>query len=137
MRIRLFEMGLKNGLVPLTMIHPTSMCSTTTVIGRGTHLLSGIIVNVAARIGQNLIVNSGEIIEHDCEIADHGHIAAEARLASTVKTGLGVHIGAGATAREGIQIGERSIAGAVVVKEVPPLTLVVGVPARPIKKFSL
>jgi UDP-perosamine 4-acetyltransferase len=51
-----------------------------------------------------------------------------------VRVGAGAHIGAGATVRQGIAIGEQAIvgAGAVVVKDVPPNTVVVGVPARPI-----
>jgi acetyltransferase-like isoleucine patch superfamily enzyme len=43
-------------------------------------------------------------------------------------------VGIGATIREGIEIGEEAVvaAGAVVVKDVTPRTVVAGVPARPL-----
>lgn len=51
----------------------------------------------------------------------------------------GVWIGAGAIILPGITIGEYSVvaAGAVVTKDVPPYTLVAGVPAKAMKKLVL
>jgi acetyltransferase-like isoleucine patch superfamily enzyme len=48
-------------------------------------------------------------------------------------------IGAGAIILPNITIGRAAVvaAGAVVTKDVPPCTVVAGVPARPIKRFSL
>jgi len=63
------------------------------------------VVNAGARLGVAVIVNSGAIVEHDCIIGDHAHIATGARLASTVDVGALAHIGAGATIRQTITIG--------------------------------
>ena len=51
----------------------------------------------------------------------------------------GAWIGAGAIIQPNITIGRSAIvgSGAVVTKDVPPYTVVVGVPARPIKRFSI
>ena len=59
------------------------------------------------------------------------HIATGARLAGAVRVETGAHIGAGATVIECIRIGEGAIvgAGAVAIKDVPPYTVVAGVPA--------
>lgn len=48
-------------------------------------------------------------------------------------------IGAGSIILPGVTIGEGSVvgAGAVVTKDVPPYTVVVGVPARPIQRIDL
>jgi maltose O-acetyltransferase len=48
-------------------------------------------------------------------------------------------IGAGAIIMPGITVGEGAVvgAGAVVTKDVPPYTVVAGVPARPIKRIDL
>lgn len=56
-------------------------------------------------------------------------------LPITIKTGA--WIGAGAIILQGVIIGEFSIvaAGAVVIKDVPPYTIVGGVPARVIKEI--
>jgi acetyltransferase EpsM len=56
-------------------------------------------------------------------------------LASTVTVGTGAHIGCGAAVRQLISVGEGATvgAGAVVINDVPPRTLAVGLPARPTK----
>ncbi|MCL4552163.1 MAG: acetyltransferase [Candidatus Marsarchaeota archaeon] len=128
----LFERGISMGLEPLTIKHPASICSRWAEIGPGCQLLPGSIVNPGAVLGRNVIVNSGAIVEHDCKIGDHVHVASGAVLASTVTVGAGAHIGCGAAIRQLISVGEGATvgAGAVVVEDVPPHTLVVGVPAR-------
>jgi sugar O-acyltransferase (sialic acid O-acetyltransferase NeuD family) len=135
-RRRLFERAGAAGLEPLTLVHPSCLLSPRVVVGEGSQLLPGSIVNASASIGRNVIVNSGAIVEHDCVIGDHAHIATGAVLASTVTVGEGAHIGAGAVVRQGIAIGAGAVvgAGAAVVRDVPANSTVVGVPAVPIER---
>src|SRR3989338_6725237 len=134
-RRRLFELGLAHGLIPLTVRHPSAVCSPSATIGRGSVFNPAAVVNAGAVIGVNVILNTGAIVEHDCVIGDHVHIATGAKLAGTVCVGAAAHIGAGATVRQCLTVGEGAIvgAGAVVVKDVEPWTVVVGVPARVLK----
>ena len=134
-RRELFELAVSFGLVPLTVVHPSAICSSAAVIEPGAQLLPGSIVNAGARIGVNAIVNSGAVVEHDCVIGDHAHIATGARLGGNVTVGAGALVGIGATVRQGIRIGPRAMvgAGAVVVKDVPADTVVVGVPAHSLR----
>ena len=138
-RRRLFELGLARGLKPITVEHPSAVCSPWASIGAGTVVLPMAVVNAGVSLGDNVIINTGAIVEHDCVVGDHAHVATGSQLCSTVSVGAGAHIGAGATVRQGISIGEGAIvgAGAVVVKDVEPWTVVVGVPARPISHKGL
>ncbi len=134
-RQRLFELGIKQGLIPLTVSHPTAVCSPWAKVGEGSVLFPKAVVNAGAILGRNVIVNTGAIVEHDCTLGDHVHVATGAQLASTVRVGDLAHIGAGATVRQCLSIGEGAIvgAGAAVVENVEPWTVVAGVPARILK----
>ena len=131
-RHQLFDVALKHGLTPLTIFHPTAVCSSWAKIGAGSVIFPNAVVNAGAALGVNVIVNTGAIIEHDCVIGDHAHVATGAHLASTVQIGTSAHIGVGATVRQFISIGEGAVvgAGAVVIHDVSPWTVVVGVPAH-------
>ena len=139
LRQRLFELSLSCNLKPLTVIHPTATCSQWAKIGLGSQLFPGSVVNAGVTLGANVIVNSGAIIEHDCQLDDHVHVATGARLCSTVCISSGVHVGAGATVKQFVTVGEGAVvgAGAVVLKDVAAFKVVVGVPAcflRDVKK---
>jgi len=137
-RQRLFELALQHGMKPIDAVHPQAIISPSAEIGEGVTVMAGAVINACARLGVNVIVNTGAIVEHDCVIGDHVHIATSAQLASTVQVGTGAHIGAGATIRQCTAIGEGAIvgAGAVVVKDIPPYAVAVGVPARPVRELN-
>ena len=134
LRIHLFDLGLTNGLLPLTVVHPTAYCSPRAQVEEGAQLLPACVINAGAQIGKNVIVNSGAIVEHDCQIGAHAHIATGAHLSGGVIVEEGAHVGAGATVLQGRRIGRRAIvgAGALVNKDVKTNSTVVGNPARPL-----
>lgn len=134
-RKRLFNKGCKAGFEPLTALHPTGKISGSAHIENGTALMAGAIVNVDSKIGKNCVINSGAIVEHDCHIADHVYLSSGVCLSSTVKINCGAFLGIGATIKQTVQIGAWSIigAGSVVLDDVPPKTIVAGVPAKIIK----
>jgi UDP-perosamine 4-acetyltransferase len=83
-----------------------------------------------------VVVNTGSIIEHDCVIGDHAFISPGVRMGGAVEVGEGAHIGIGATLIQNIRVGKNAVigAGAVVLEDVPAGTVVVGVPARFLRK---
>jgi UDP-perosamine 4-acetyltransferase len=137
-RRRLFHLGLSFGLKPLTLVHPAAVCSQRAVLGAGSQCLAGSIINAEASLGVNVLVNTGALVEHDCVLGDHVHVASGAQLAGGVRVGPCAHVGAGATLRQGITVGEGAVVGlgAAVVKDVPPYTVVAGVPARPLRQLA-
>ncbi len=90
------------------------------------------IINAHAQIGAGVIVNSGSIIEHDCNIGDFSHIAPSATLCGNVHIGDCTHIGAKSVVIEGKNIGKHCFigAGSVVVSNIPSYKKVVGNPAK-------
>jgi len=135
-RKRLFELALYHGLKPIRIVHPSACISDFSAINVGTTVMANAVVNAGTEIGKNAIINTGSIIEHDCVICDHVHVATGARLASSCRVEAGAHIGVGATVLQSTTIGENAIigAGAVVIDDVPPETVVIGIPARPLNQ---
>lgn len=135
-RAKLFRKALDLRLKPLTVIHPSASVSGHATIGEGSVALAQSAVSAGVRIGRNVIVNTGAIVEHDSTVADHVHLCPGSRLSGGVAVAEGAFVGAGAVVREGVSIGAWSIigAGAVVLSDVPDGATVVGVPARILKR---
>lgn len=114
------------------VVHTSAIIGSFIVIGAGTQVQGGVIVNAVATIGRGVILNTGCIVEHECVVGDFAHIAPGAVLAGNVRVGAGAFIGANATVIQGVTIGENAIvgAGAVVLRDVPPGCTVVGNPAK-------
>lgn len=136
LRRRLFDRAVQLGLRAAVLRHPASVVAGSAVLGAGCQVLASAVVNACAEIGENVILNTGSIVEHDCWVGADSHIAPRACLAGGVRIGRQVHIGVGATICENLQIGDRAIvgAGAVVIRDVPPEAVVAGVPAKAIRR---
>jgi UDP-perosamine 4-acetyltransferase len=137
-RRRLHALARSHGFDLVSAFHPSSVVSASATIGPGATILAGAVINAGALLGENVIINTGAIVEHDCSVGDHAHVSTGARLASSVEVADGVHVGAGATVIQGIRIGTGAVvgAGAVVIRDVEPGTIVVGVPAQPLRKVE-
>ena len=94
-------------------------------------------------IGEATNVQDGSILHvddnHPCLIADHAHVGHHANLHGC-RVERGAMIGIGAIVLSGSRIGAGAIvgAGSVVLEgmKVPPRTLVVGAPARIVRKVT-
>lgn len=87
--------------------------------------------------GADVRIEDGAVIAPGVTIFGAGQDAADLDLsdvAAPVVIGRGAYIGGNSTIRYGVRVGEGSVvaAGAVVVHDVEPWTIVGGVPARPI-----
>ena len=134
-RKMLFQEAVRLGLKPLSVLHQTAIISKHARIRPGVCVMAGAVVNPGARIGADVCVNTAAVIEHDCLLGTHCFIGPGVRLGGAVVVGPSAFVGIGATVRHAIRIGSGALvgAGAVVVKDVLPKQLVVGVPARPLK----
>ncbi len=115
-RERAFAAAKKVGASLPVIVSPNAYCSRQADIGAGTMVMHGAVVNSACRVGENCIVNSMALLEHDVAIGDHTHIATGARVNGGVKIGPRCFIGSGAVLHNDIEIDEGAIipAGTVV-----------------------
>ncbi|MGC3972601.1 MAG: NeuD/PglB/VioB family sugar acetyltransferase [Pirellulales bacterium] len=136
-RQKVYQRALALGGIPLGVLHPSVYVSPSARLGQGVQLLPKTIIHTQASLGDSVIVNTAAVVEHDCVVGSHVHIATGAVLAGGVTIGNGAHIGVGAVVRQGLEIGPGAVvgAGAAVVKDVPPRTVVAGVPARVLREL--
>ena len=99
-----FERYVTSGYDFPTLVHPTAWAARGVMIGAGTQVMAGAILQPDSEIGRNVIINSGALIEHHCRIEDHVHIAPGAILCRKVTVGTGAVVGAGAVILQGGEI---------------------------------
>ncbi|WP_181151497.1 acetyltransferase [Sphingobacterium gobiense] len=131
-RRRITEHVIENGGRFTNIIHPSSWVSDTVIFGAGVFVNAHASVNALASIGDQCILNTGSVVEHECTIGRFAHIAPGAVLAGNVSVGNGTFIGANAVVKQGVRIGENAIvgAGAVVIQDVEDGQVVFGNPAK-------
>ena len=131
-RALIMNMMIKYGFTPESLIHPSSLLSSSACLGNYLQILPGSVIGPEVIIGHHVIVNSASVICHGCIIGDLSHIGPAASLAGEVEVGTNVFIGTNATILPRLKIGADSIigAGAVVTRDVPAGAVVAGNPAR-------
>jgi sugar O-acyltransferase (sialic acid O-acetyltransferase NeuD family) len=120
----------------VTLIHPLAAVSRRTAIGHGSCIGPGCAVAAQVEIGAHAWLGSRAVIGHECVLGAGVTIAPSATLAGGVTLGAQAYVGSGALLRPGITVGAGALVGmgAVVLRDVPPGTVVVGNPARPLER---
>lgn len=116
------------------IIHPSSFVSDLATINEQVLVCASATINPLAKIGLGSIINTGSIIEHECEIGEFSHVAPNATLCGNVYVGKNTLVGANTTILPNIKIGQNVIigSGSVVTKDIPSNTKVIGIPAKSI-----
>lgn len=135
-RLKLQDEIISLGFNVLTVWHKTSYIAKGVAIDKGSQILANVIICVDTHVGKACIVNTGAQIDHDCFIDDGVHIMPGAILTGCVKVNKFATIGSGAIVLPKITIGEGAVigAGAVVTKDVDPYMVMVGMPAKAMKR---
>jgi sugar O-acyltransferase (sialic acid O-acetyltransferase NeuD family) len=108
-----------------------SIISKKSIIGCGTIVMHGAILQADTSVGENCIINDRVLIEHGSIIGNHCHISTGVIINGEVRIGNGVFIGSGSVLRNGITIGDNCVIGmgSVVTKSISHGLTVFGNPA--------
>ena len=119
----------------VSVVHPAARISAHSPVGEGSVVFANAVINACAIVGAGVILNTGAVVEHDCMIGDFAHISPNAVLAGGVTLNEQSWVGACASVRQLLEIGEAAVVGmgAVVTKNVPPRSVVAGNPAKILK----
>lgn len=138
-RAKIFGDLVSMGIVLAIARHPKAIIAPDVCIGPGTMICAGVVVNPSANIGSNVILNTGSTIDHHNIIENHVHIGPGVHLGGEVHIGTGSLIGIGATVMPGRHVGSGCTvgAGALVNKDIPDKSTVIGVPGRIVKTMRI
>jgi len=145
------EADRRNSAVPLldvknipARIEPGAIIRDRVEIGDRAVIMMGAIINIGAVIGEGTMIDMGAVLGGRATVGRNCHVGAGAVLAGVIEPASAtpviveddVLIGANAVVIEGCRIGKGAVvaAGAVVVGDVEPGTVVAGCPARVIKR---
>ncbi|MDE7094915.1 MAG: 2,3,4,5-tetrahydropyridine-2,6-dicarboxylate N-acetyltransferase [Anaeroplasmataceae bacterium] len=145
-----FEGDSHNSAIPLldirscnARIEPGAIIRDKVEIGDHAVIMMGAIINIGAVVGENSMIDMGAVLGGRAIVGKNCHIGAGAVLAGVVEPASKVPvvieddvlIGANAVVIEGVRVGKGAIvaAGAVVIEDVAPNTVVGGVPAKLLK----
>lgn len=150
---KVIENDRRNSAIPLVdmkkfkaRIEPGAFIRDQVEIGDSAVIMMGAVINIGAIIGEKTMIDMGAVLGGRAIVGKNCHIGAGTVLAGVVEPASAqpvivednVLIGANAVVLEGVRIGEGAIvaAGAIVIQDVEPYTVVAGTPAKKIKNVD-
>jgi len=115
-----------------TLIHPMTYLSRRAKVGRGVLIFQHCTVSNSADIRDHVVVLPHAVVSHDCLLSEYAVVTSSVTVGSAAQVGRNAYLGTHCCMLPEVKIGEGSLVGigAVVLRDVPPRTVVVGNPAR-------
>ena len=111
-RLKLHDQLSKEGLKPTIIIHPTAWIADSAIIGEGSQIMAGAVIQPNAHIGNQCIINSNVYVDHDTLIGNASELVAGSQLMGISKVGVNTIIGASSVILSRIKIGDDVCIGA-------------------------
>jgi sugar O-acyltransferase (sialic acid O-acetyltransferase NeuD family) len=133
-KIILILAGTQNEFV--TLIHPQVDINRFTEIGEGCIICQGCIISTNVKIGNHVIIDWNATIGHDTLISDFTTLYPASNISGNVQIGIGATFGTGSQVLPSLRIGDHTVvgAGSVVTKHLSNNIIVIGIPAKEMKK---
>jgi len=114
------------------------VCSKSTIwgdveVGDNSFIFENQVIQPFTKIGNDVILWSGNHLGHDVIIGDHTWVSSHVVISGGVKIGLRCFIGNNVTIRDGVTIGDESIIGqgVVILKNVKEKSVYIAQPTKP------
>ena len=122
------------GFVVPPIVHPSAVLADSVRLDDGVQIMANATINAETHVKEGTIVNTGAVIEHDCDIGPFAHISPGSALAGDVTVGSSSHIGIGSTIIQETEVGDDVTVGAhsLVLDDVDSDQTVVGAPVETI-----
>ncbi|WCG81857.1 acetyltransferase [Pectobacterium sp. A5351] len=126
----------ENQLTLATLVHPSVDIPACTTLGNGVVVCQGASISCDITVKDNAYLQPNICIGHDCVIENHSVISPGVSLAGNCHMGSRVFIGMNVAVKEKTTIGDDVIVsmGAVVFNDIEPGVIVLGNPARVMRK---
>lgn len=147
------ENDRRNSAIPLldlkhikARIEPGAIIRDQVEIGDNAVIMMGASINIGSVVGEGTMIDMNVVLGGRATVGKNCHIGAGSVLAGVIEPPSAqpviveddVVIGANAVVLEGVTVGKGAVvaAGAIVIENVPPYTVVAGTPARVIKEID-
>ncbi|MDN4523594.1 2,3,4,5-tetrahydropyridine-2,6-dicarboxylate N-acetyltransferase [Fictibacillus fluitans] len=147
------ENDRRNSAIPLldmkninARIEPGAIIRDQVEIGNNAVIMMGASINIGSVIGEGTMIDMNVVLGGRATVGKNCHIGAGSVLAGVIEPPSAkpvvveddVVVGANAVILEGVTVGQGAVvaAGAIVIEDVPPHTVVAGTPARVIKEID-
>ena len=133
-RAEKFKKLKENGFKMISLVHPKALIDTKVKFGENVIIEMGTALHTNSTIGNNVFLGGDALIGHHNKIGNHVLIGGNVSLGGSVVIEDFASIGVGASIKPGVRIGKGAVVGvgSVVINDVDPNSIVVGVPAKPI-----
>jgi sugar O-acyltransferase (sialic acid O-acetyltransferase NeuD family) len=132
---RLKEFGHKHFA---TLIHPDTWIANRVDVGVGSVIYPGVHLDVDIRLGDFCLLNKLSTVGHDTSLGDYTTVSPGVNIGGYNNIGKGVEFGINSCSIQHLRIGNWSVigAGAVIIRDVPAGSVMVGNPGRELKKTA-
>ena len=138
LRVNLFEkLGIPDNKLA-TIIHPSAFVANNAKIEPGVMIMSNCYVGPTTRIKKCALVMANSIVGHNTTVGAFCHLSVGSVTSSYVNLGIASDVTLNATVLDKVKVGKYAVvgAGAMVIKDINEEEVVVGNPARVIRKAS-